>query len=117
MESHPLSQEMIPVRSARTAIIDALLGFSASADLTVGDEKRVLFHAPSQHAPARRLPWPISLLQMHDVQLVVSANGGRIRRDKKFKRSQISEAVDEFLAGASADAQVRLSKESFRLPN
>ncbi len=91
---------------ARSAIRRALLK-GGTAHVTVGNEKRMIFHEPMMHAPMKKRAWPFSLTQMHDVELTVSdLQGVKLRPNKRFSRRQIDLAVLEFLSDSDPAAEV-----------
>jgi len=91
---------------ARSDIRRALLK-GGTAHLTVGNEKRMIFHEPMMHAPMKKRAWPFSLTQMHDVELTVSdLHGVELRPNKRFSRHQIDWAVLEFLSDSDPAAEV-----------
>jgi hypothetical protein len=80
------------------------------AHLTVGGERRMLKHEPMMHEPVEKLPWPLSMTQPHDVELVVyNLEGEELKPNKRFSREQIDAAIREFLAGSKAGDDIQLN--------
>ena len=67
----------------------------------------MLFHEPMIHASSTRLPWPLSMMQRHDIGMVFSDwTNKRNIRDHVFSKQEIERAIDEFLAGSNPDDDV-----------
>lgn len=78
------------------------------AMILAGDRTRTLDHAPLRDAPMTRLPWPLSIFQPHNVQYRVFKGNETFVR-KRFKWSQVDNAVNEFLEGIDEDEMVNIS--------
>jgi len=80
------------------------------AHLTVGGEKRMLMHEPMMHEPMEKFPWPLSMTQIHDVELVFyDLEGENLKPSKRFSKDQIDIAIREFLAGSNPDDDVQIN--------
>jgi|GEM_PF-6878633 hypothetical protein len=103
--------ESINAGSAPRLLKKILMRLGGScAYLTVGKEKRMLMHEPMMHEPMKKLPWPFSIGQMHDVELIVNDfDGKELRPSKRFSKEQIDHAIQEFLAGSKASDEVDIN--------
>jgi len=83
---------------------------TSTAYLTVGKESRMLMHLSVSHEPVTRLPWPLSMMVMHDVEIVVSdSQGNKLKPNKRFAKGQINRAIEEFLAGSHPNDEVQIN--------
>ncbi len=84
--------------------------YKAWARLEIDGTERMLRHHPAQHAPATRLPWPLNLLQMHDVG-IVHFKGDDMSNEKRFDKAHLDEAIEEFLLGSKPSDQILIKAE------
>ena len=59
---------------ARRPISKMLLGDGGSAQVEVDGKSRMLMHSAILDRPPRKLPWPLSRIQAHDVSYTILAN-------------------------------------------
>jgi len=79
--------------------------------VTLGDQKRHITHNPMMDRPLTRLPWPLSLFQPHTITYSVLENDEEVYT-KKYSRSEIGSAIEEFLEGVDASQNVIIMKGS-----
>lgn len=93
------------------SIKQMLLGDGGRAYAFVGATQRALYHGPLER-PRKRLTWPLSLLQAHDIQYWVF-EGGETVEDRTFARSQIDDAIKLFLNGLDSFEDVIILPERY----
>jgi hypothetical protein len=102
--------DSVPVSEAPPLLAKYLTSSPAAKSiLYLPTESRMIHHCPAMHAPATKLPWPLSKLQMHDVQLYFygpKLQGDQIRPSRRFKKEAIDIAIAEFLSGAAPSDEV-----------
>ncbi len=107
--------DSIPASNARATIRRCLLkGRRVTIRITVDGQQRVLQHIWESHASAIRLPWPFSLLLIHDVSLYRTTPDGRtldFDSERRFSRKDIDLAIEEFLKGSNRDDMVGIGAE------
>jgi hypothetical protein len=80
------------------------------AIIEINDLTRMISHQPMAHAPAKKLSWPFSKLQMHDVEIVYYKAAGDPDR-KRFKKDKINVAIEEFLSGVPPNHKISINVE------
>ena len=71
-------------------------------------ETRLLLHSSALRA-ATTLPWPLSKMQPHNIDLTVSDRNRQIIQSKTYSRSDIDNAITEFLGGLSSTDTVSIN--------
>jgi hypothetical protein len=98
--------EPIPAAQSRSLLRRGLRGAAYfAAFIELQNEERALFHDPATHIAVSRLPWPLSVLQPHQVELQTRDVNGR-EHVALFDKGQIDKAIDMFLWGTAADTPV-----------
>lgn len=92
--------------------------YQIQVTVKTNDGQRIISHSPAQHAPSTRLPWPLSKLAMHDVEIVYYDAKGEFTKAngeincKRFTKDKIDAAIEEFLSGVPATEEVTISVEN-----
>ena len=97
-------------KAARPAILEAMKT-GGSAHVEVGGETRLLMHSPALDQALTKLPWPLSLLQPHQVTFA-TYQGETCITEKKFQRGEINAAIDQFLSGVPPTDNVLVTIEN-----
>lgn len=95
---------IIEASKARKPIKKMLLGGGGSAQVHHGDTSRMLSHT-FLDGPVQRLPWPLNLLQPHNVRYLVMKRND-IVYEQKFKKRQIDEAINMLLEGLEDNVDI-----------
>lgn len=69
---------------------------------------RMLSHGAEGRA-LTQLPWPLSLVQPHNVSYSITAADGRNLPGEEFEKSRIDEAIRRFLSEIGSDAEVSIA--------
>lgn len=90
-------------------LIRRALKVGGSAAIEFGQRRRVLLHDPRVDAPARPLPWPLSLFQSHTVRYVVTEGGKRIS-SHMYVLQKTDEAIDYFLRDIDPGVEITITR-------
>ena len=102
--------EQIEARHAREPIRRMLLGDGGSAQVRVGNLTQMLDHSPVLDRPAVKLPWPLSVLQEHNVRVAIIRDD-EILMKKTVAKKHIDQAISIFLEGLDPSEMVLLLPE------
>jgi hypothetical protein len=80
------------------------------AIIEINGLKRMISHHPMMHAPAKKLPWPLSKLARHDVEINYNTADENPEM-KQFTKDKIDVAIEEFLSGAPSYQKVSINVE------
>ena len=72
-------------------------------------ETRILSHIPGWNTPLKKLPWPLSKVQQHSVNLMTMDNNEEVGEGETFQKSQIDDAIRQFLAGLNPEGVVEIT--------
>lgn len=103
--------EFLTVSECRPLLRRALENaYHIFATIELNGRTRIISHHPMMHAPAKKLPWPFSKLQMHDVEIVYYKAVGD-PDSKRFTKDKINNAIEEFLTGVPPNHKISINVE------
>ena len=102
--------EQIEARHAKEPIKRMLLGEGGSAQVTVGNTRRLLWHTPEFDRPQVKLPWPLSGLQEYSVRISVFRDEEKLV-ERTMGKKQIDQAISIFLEGLDPSEMVLILPE------
>jgi hypothetical protein len=88
---------VVEASRAKSPIKKMLLGDGGSAQVMLGDITRMLSHSFLDR-PLRSSPWPVSLLQPHNIRYTIH-KGGDLLEERTFTKGQLDDGVRLFLEG------------------
>jgi hypothetical protein len=105
----PRDYESVPVKDARQAVRKWVMrAQGGSCFLKFGDRSRLLIHDPGLDSPEMRLPWPLNLLQPHELQYSEYLGEDMVEM-RRFHRSQSRAAVAYFLRDVDPEEEVQFN--------
>ena len=80
---------------------------------TDGKHTKGVYHLRSLHRPANILPWPLSLVQPHQVELRIYEGNFVFNAEpiyqQLYKKAEIPKVIEEFLRGSIPNTLVSFS--------
>ena len=104
--------EFLPASQMRPLLRRELrVAYHVFAILKVNGFERMISHHPARHAPATKLPWPLSKLGIHDVAIDYFTKNGDMTESKRFTKDKIDVAIEEFLSGVLQNEEISINVE------